>query len=105
MTTSAGQTLLDRMVRAVELVRGRLLRATTALESAGVPYAVADGNAVAAWVASVDPAAVRNMQDVDILLRRTDLDAAARALESVGFVRPTSLPSTCFLTGRAPRRA
>ena len=75
------------MVRAVEMVRQRLLRATAALEAAGVPYAVAGGNAVAAWVASVDPAAVRNTQDVDLLMRRSDLDAAAAALETVGFVR------------------
>jgi len=73
------------MVQAVERVRQRLLRAAAALEAAGVPYAVAGGNAVAAWVAQVDPAAVRNTADVEILLRRTDLDAAKRALESAGF--------------------
>jgi hypothetical protein len=77
---------LDRMVRAVEKVRERLLRATAALESAGVPYAVIGGNAVAAWVARVDEAAVRNTQDVDILLRRGDLAAARAALETAGFV-------------------
>lgn len=68
------------MVRAVERVRERLLRATGAMEAAGVPYAVAGGNAVAAWVATIDPAAVRNTQDVDVLLRRDDMDAAATAL-------------------------
>jgi hypothetical protein len=96
---SPNETLLDRMVRAVELVRERLLRATAALEAAGVPYAVADGNAVAAWVARVDPAAVRNTQDVDILLRSTDLDAAARALESVGFIRRHVAGIDVFLDG------
>lgn len=39
---------LDRMVRAVEKVRQRLLRSTAALESARVPYAVIGDNAVAA---------------------------------------------------------
>ncbi len=39
---------LDRMVRAVEKVRERLLRATGALDAAGLPYAVIGGNAVAA---------------------------------------------------------
>ncbi len=78
--------LLDRMVRAVEKVRERLLRATAALENAGVLYAVVGGNAVASWVAGVDEAAVRNTQDVDVLLRRADLAAARTALESVGFV-------------------
>lgn len=99
MTPPGAQDLLERMVLAVERVRERLLRATAALETAGVPYAVAGGNAVAAWVASVDPAAVRNTQDVDILLRRADLDAAARALESAGFIRRHVSGIDLFLDG------
>jgi hypothetical protein len=87
------------MVLAVERVRERLLRASGALEAAGVPYAVAGGNAVASWVAKIDPAAVRNTQDVDILLRRSDLDAAARALEAVGFVRRHVKGIDMFLDG------
>jgi hypothetical protein len=74
------------MIRAVEKVRERLLRAVRALEQANVPYAVVGGNAVAAWVSRVDEAAVRNTRDVDILLRRADLDKARRALEATGFV-------------------
>jgi hypothetical protein len=73
------------MIRAVEKVRDRLLRAANTLERAGVPYAVAGGNAVAAWVSRVDEAAVRNTRDVDILLRRSDLEAARHALELAGF--------------------
>jgi hypothetical protein len=73
------------MIRAVEKVRERLLRAAAALREAGVPYAVAGGNAVAAWVSRVDEAAVRNTRDVDILLRRADLDAAKVALARAGF--------------------
>jgi hypothetical protein len=76
----------ERMIRAVEKVRERLLRAARALGAARVPYAVAGGNAVAAWVSRVDETAVRNTRDVDILLRRADLEAARRALEAVGFV-------------------
>lgn len=49
-------------------------------------YAMAGGNAVAAWVARVDRAAVRNTQDVDLLVRRSDLPAITTALESAGFV-------------------
>jgi hypothetical protein len=93
------QSLLDRMVTAVERVRDRLQRATAALEAAGVPYAVVGGNAVAAWVATIDPAAVRNTQDVDILLRREDLDAAERALAAVGFVRRRVAGIDMFLDG------
>ncbi len=75
-----------RMIEAVEAVRERACRATAALQRAGIPNAVAGGNAVAAWVARVDRAAVRNTQDVDILVRRADFDAVKAALESVGFV-------------------
>lgn len=94
-----GPVSLERMVRAVEKVRERLLRATAALEQAGIPYAVAGGNAVAAWVSRVDEAAVRNTQDVDILLRRSDLDAATRALEGAGFVRRHVAAIDIFLDG------
>jgi hypothetical protein len=78
------EALLERMVRAVEKVRDRMRRAAAALESAGVPYAMADGNAVAAWVATIDELAIRNTQDVDIILRRQDLPAAKNALEAAG---------------------
>lgn len=42
---------------------------------------------------------MRNTQDVDILLRRADLDAAARALESAGFVRRHVAGIEMFLDG------
>lgn len=86
--TSAGLVPVSwpRMIRAVEKVRERLLRAAQALEKAGLPYAVAGGHAVAAWVSRVDEAAVRNTRDVDILLRRQDLEAAKTALSQVGFI-------------------
>jgi hypothetical protein len=76
----------DEVIRAVDAVLERLGRATGALRAGGVPYAVIGGNAVALWVARVDRAAVRNTQDVDIMIRRADFDAARRALEDAGFV-------------------
>lgn len=91
------------MVSAVEKVRQRLVRATSALGAAAVPYAVACGNAVAAWAATVDEAAVRNTQDVDILIRRTDLQAAKAALESNGFVHRHSAGLDVFLDSPAQR--
>ena len=48
-------------------------RICKALGTAGVPFALVGGQAVALWVASRDPAAVRTTKDVDILLRREDL--------------------------------
>jgi hypothetical protein len=87
------------MIEAVEAVRERALRATAALRDAGIPYAVAGGNAVAAWVARVDRAAVRNTQDVDILVRRSDFDAVRTALESVGFIYHRVMNVDCFIDG------
>ena len=92
-------SVLERMVRAVERVRRRLVRATSALEMSRVDYAVVGGNAVAAWVASVDEAAVRNTQDVDLLLRRCDLEAAKAALAAVGFIFRHSASIDMFLEG------
>ena len=66
---SARTIALAKTVWAVEKVRERLHRPARALESASVPYAVVDGNAVAAWVTTVDEAAVLNTRDVDVLVR------------------------------------
>lgn len=99
MAVTLGAFSLDRMVNAVEKVRQRLLRAAGALEGARVPYAIAGGNAVALWVSRVDEAAVRNTQDVDILLRRADLPAARAALESAGFVYRHTAGVDVFLDG------
>lgn len=95
----AKMSLLDRMVAAVERVRDRLARATAALEAEGVPYAVIGGNAVAAWVATVDAAAVRNTQDVDILLRRPDFERAKNAMDVAGFIYQEVAGVQLFLDG------
>jgi hypothetical protein len=84
--TMIGPFSLERVVSAVERARQRLLRAAAALRAADVSYAIVGGNAVALWVSRMDGAAVRNTQNVDILIRRQDLDGARTALESVGFV-------------------
>lgn len=94
-----GVEILDRMERAVAKVRERLLRATAALNQAGVPYAVVGGNAVASWVATVDEGAVRNTRDVDILVRRDDLSNVTAALEQAGFVRDELMDVVMFRDG------
>lgn len=99
MSVALGPFSLQRMVRAVEKVRERLLRATKALREAGIAYAVSGGNAVAAWVTRVDEAAVRNTQDVDILIRRADLDAVKSALGKAGFVYRHAASLDMFLDG------
>jgi hypothetical protein len=64
-------------------VAERLERVTKALREAGVPYALVGGQAVALWVASKDPDAIRVTKDVDILLRREDLPQARAAALTV----------------------
>jgi len=98
-TGFVGNVSWERMIRAVEKVRERLRRTVAALEAAGVPYALAGGNAVAAWVSRVDEAAVRNTQDVDILLRRSDLPAASAAMAKAGFIHRHAKSLDMFLDG------
>lgn len=89
----------ERMIGAVERVRERLTRAARALEVAGIEYAVIGGNAVAAWVSRVDEGAVRNTQDVDVLLRRSDLERAKAALGKAGFAFRHAKGIDMFLDG------
>lgn len=98
-TVGMDLSILDRMERAVAKVRERLLRATAALNQAGIPYAVVGGNAVASWVATVDEGAVRNTRDVDILVRRADLPNITHVLEQAGFVRDELLDVVMFRDG------
>ncbi len=91
--------VFNRMFHAVELVQERLNRACEALRSAQVPYALVGGNAVAAWVATIDDGAVRNTRDVDLLLAEEDLPQATEALEKAGFVRDMVMGTVVFLDG------
>jgi hypothetical protein len=73
-----------RYTMALDEIADRMSRITSALRDSGVPFALVGGQAVALWVATKDPAAVRTTKDVDLLLRRADLghaQAAARNAE------------------------
>ena len=96
---SAQSISLARMVRAVERVRERMLRAAAALESASIPYAIVGGNAVAAWVTTVDEGAVRNTRDVDVLIRRDDFERVKTAMAAEGFVYRHVAEIDLFLDG------
>jgi hypothetical protein len=99
MVRESGLDVFERMFRAVELVQERLNRACKALRDAQVPYAVVGGNAVAAWVATIDDGAVRNTRDVDLLLAEEDLPRATDALQNAGFVRDEVMGTVVFLDG------
>jgi hypothetical protein len=89
----------ERALMAAEKVKERLRRATRALDAAGVPYAVAGGNAVAEWVGRIDEDAVRNTRDVDLLVQRADLPAVRAALEAAGFVYHHLFDIDTFIDG------
>jgi hypothetical protein len=96
---SFGEDVLERMVLAVELVKERLKRAVAALEAGGIRYAVIGGNAVAAWVSQVDPAAARYTVDVDLLVARADFEQVKSALAAAGFVHRHAAGIDMFLDG------
>lgn len=96
---SASNISWERVWQAVDRVRDRLLRVTKLLNEAGIPYAVIGGNAVASWVSSVDPSAQRFTQDVDLLIRRADLEAVRKALEPGGFIYRHAASIDMFLDG------
>ncbi len=89
----------EKAMDAIEEVKRRARRVTALLDAAGVPYAVIGGNAVAAWVSSIDEGAARATRDVDILLRRADLPLARQALEPAGFLFAEVMDVPMFLDG------
>ncbi len=95
----AGDELWRRMNRAVEKIQERLEKTAATLEAAQIPYAIIGGNAVRAWVAQADEAAVRTTRDVDILLNRVDLPRAIEAMEKVGFIYRVGRGIPMFMDG------
>jgi len=76
--------LWQKHVMAVDDVTKRMARITAALEAARIPFALVGGQAVALWVATKDPAAVRTTRDVDILVGRHNLAEVRKAALSTG---------------------
>ena len=98
-------SLWEKYVMALDEVTARLERFTGALEAAAVPYALVGGQAVALWVATRDPAAVRTTKDVDVLLRREDLPRARAATHAIALIILRSWGSACFWSTTTPTRA
>ncbi len=94
-----GDELWRRMNRAVEKIQERLEKTAATLEAAQIPYAIIGGNAVRAWVAQADEAAVRTTRDVDVLLNRMDLPRAIEAMEKVGFIYRVGKGIPMFMDG------
>lgn len=75
--------LWEKHTAVLDAIADRVQRITAALDEASVPFALVGGQAVAIWVASKDPAAVRTTKNIDLLIRRQDLPQARAAALSV----------------------
>lgn len=87
---------------ALEDVSERLQRVCAAFSKTQIPFAVVGGQAVALWVATKDPAAVRTTKDVDVLLDHASLPRARAAADAVGFDYFEVLGVGMFLDRPAP---
>jgi hypothetical protein len=99
--------LWEKYAMAVEDVERRLVRVTGALHAARIPFSLVGGQAVALWVATRDPAAVRTTKNVDILVRREDVPAVENAALSIAMEYFEVLGAGMLLERRDPnvRRA
>lgn len=91
-------------VMAMDRVEKRLRQVSAALDAAGIPYAVVGGNAVAAWVARIDPAATRATKDVDLLVRRSDDARIAQVMSGLGFERQDLRRLVLFIDPEEPSK-
>ena len=92
-------------VMAVERVERRLREVTAALDAAGVGYAVIGGNAVAAWVSTVDPGATRATKDVGLLVHRDDEPDVSAVMASLGFERKDLRRVLLFIDPEEPAQS
>lgn len=83
-STASSVGLWEKHVMALDDVTRRLTRITESLTAANISFALVGGQAVAIWVATKDPAAVRTTRDVDILVRRENLAEIRKAALSAG---------------------
>lgn len=87
---------------AVQRVEQLLRKVAKALNAGKIDYAVVGGNAVAAWVATVDEGAVRATKDVDILIRREDFPLVSDRLRPTGLIPIEVLGVSMFVQRRRP---
>jgi hypothetical protein len=87
---------------AVDRVERLLKKFAKALNAAKVDYAIIGGNAVAAWIATVDEGAVRATKDVDVLLRRSDFARASDAVRAISLTPMEVLGVSMFVDRRRP---
>ena len=78
-------SLLDRIEEHMVSLRQKAVRVSQALQRAGVPHAVIGGFAVGSYVARIEPGQAKPTRDLDLLLNESDVEAAQKALQPLGF--------------------
>ncbi|HKW99889.1 MAG TPA: hypothetical protein VJN43_19265 [Bryobacteraceae bacterium] len=78
LTLTAYDTFMEQLFQVMK-------RFTDALSQAGIEYRIIGGMAVFLHVRDRQPMAARLTNDVDVAVRRTDLQAIVRAVEPFGF--------------------
>jgi len=81
-----GMPAVERMGYTMTCILDRARRFSDTLCAANIPFAVCGGLSVMAWVETRDPGCARSTKDVDVLMRRADLQRAADALAPHGFI-------------------
>jgi len=102
--TKMASTGYSSFVMAMDRVEKRLRQVSAALDAEGIPYAVVGGNAVAAWVARIDPAATRATKDVDLLVRQDDDQRISRVMARLGFTREDLRRPVLFIDPQEPSK-
>lgn len=87
---------------AVDRVEHLLHTVATSFNRADIEYAIVGGNAIALWVSTVDESAVRATKDVDVLIRRDDLERAAEAMKPAGMIATEVLGVHMFVDQQNP---
>ncbi|HUQ91283.1 MAG TPA: hypothetical protein VM120_06360 [Bryobacteraceae bacterium] len=90
---------------AVDRLYELLDQVAKALENAGIPYQVVGGMAVFLHVQRAESDAGRLTRDVDLLVRREDLDRIAAAVEPYGFPARRGLDMLVDVSAPSARRA
>lgn len=84
----------------------RMRRIVGALNAAGIRYAVIGGQAMIAWVSTIDPDAARTTKDIDLLVNEADIDAIASVAQTVGLKYEFSygIPMLVEIDNPSPKR-
>jgi hypothetical protein len=91
-----------RYLMALDEIARRFEQITRAFNDAGVPYAIIGGQAVAIWVSTIDPDAVRTTKDVDLMIRREDLPNACAAASTIDMEYVEVLKVGMFIDRKNP---